>query len=58
MAVPPGSLLESDTDTDRSNCVIVAKVMAIISLAIRIVYHEQIIILPSALFSISPGTTP
>ena len=58
MDVPPGSVLVSDTDTDRFNSLIGAKVMVIVSLAIITVYPEQIIILPSALVSISPGTTP
>lgn len=58
MAVPPESVLVSDTDTDRLNTLIGAKVMTIISLPIIIVYPEQIIILPSAAEIISPGQTP
>ena len=58
MAVPPESVLVSDTDTDRLNGLIGAKVMTIVSLPIIIVYPEQIIILPSAPDSISPGTAP
>jgi hypothetical protein len=40
------------------NTLIGAKVMAIVSLLIIIVYPEQITILPSASDSISPGTAP
>lgn len=58
MDVPPESVLVSDTDTDRLNSLIGAKVMVIVSLPIIIVYPEQIIILPSAADSISPGHTP
>ena len=58
MAVPPESILVSDTDTDRSNGLIGAKVIKIVSLSVIIVYPEQITILPSAADSISPGTTP
>ena len=60
MAVPPESVLvsDTDTDTDRLNTLIGAKVMAIVSLLIIIVYPEQITILPSASDSISPGTAP
>lgn len=58
MAVPPESLLVSDTDTDRLNSLIGAKVMVIVSFAIIVVYPEQIIILPSTPDSISPGHTP
>ena len=58
MAVPPESVSVSDTDTDRLNGLIGAKVMTIVSLPIIIVYPEQITILPSAADSISPGTAP
>lgn len=58
MAVPLESILVSDIDTDRLNSLIGAKVMAIVSLLIIVVYPEQIIILPSASDSISPGHTP
>ena len=58
MAVPPESVLVSDTDTNRLNSLIGAKVMAIVSLPTIIVYPEQISASPVEVVSISPGTTP
>lgn len=58
MAVPPELFLESDTDTDRFNSLIGAKIMTIVSLPTIIVYPEKISILPSSDDSISPGITP
>lgn len=58
MAVPPESVSVSDTDTDRLNGLIGAKVMTIVSLAINIVCPEQITIVSSEPVSISPGHTP
>ncbi len=60
MAVPPESVLvsDTDTDTDRFNSLIGAKVMVMTSSEIIAISPEQIIIMPSSAGSISPGHTP
>lgn len=58
MAVPPESVLVSDTDTDRLNSLIGAKVTAIVLAVIISEYPEHISVSPPAVVSISPGTTP
>ena len=58
MAVPPESLLESDTVTVMSNSGIGAKVMAIVSSVIISEHPEHISVSPVVVVIISPGTTP
>lgn len=58
MAVPPESVLVSDIDTEMSNSMTGAKVMAIVSSSTFSEFPEHINISPVGAVSISPGTTP